>query len=125
MELTVTMAHPPRELSPNGRVHWRAKARSAQSVRRAAMVWAQTATHYARVPNFLPKSYRIVWHYKGRMPDDDNVVARCKAALDGCCDVFNIDDRLLKLRGVEKVHALHQPLCGYVELIFDDEKGSA
>ena len=120
MELIVTMLQPPSELSPNGRVHWRVKAKLARSVRYRARVWAQQATHDARVSNFLPVSYRIVWHYKGRMPDDDNVVARCKAALDGCCDVFNIDDRLLKLRGVEKVHALHEPLCGYVDIIFDN-----
>lgn len=53
---------------------------------------------------FVPRGYRIIWPYKTRtwMPDVDNVVARCKSVLDGCAMAFNINDRDLELRGVQR-----------------------
>lgn len=38
------------------------------------------------------------------MPDADNVLARCKAFLDGVCDALGVDDGSLDCLGVRRVH---------------------
>ena len=76
---------------------------------------------------FVPLGYRIVWPYKSVMPDADNVVARMKNVMDGICLAFNIDDRYLELRGVQRVKATKENALElnakrvYIE--FDDMKG--
>lgn len=54
--------------------------------------------------SFTPTAYKIIWPYKGTMPDADNVVARMKHILDGCAMAFDINDRDLDLLGVERIH---------------------
>ena len=49
-----------------------------------------------------PTIYRIVWNHWGTtQPDDDNVVARIKSYKDGICDALQINDKTLRLRGVD------------------------
>lgn len=55
-----------------------------------------------------PTTYRIVWNHYGHVqPDDDNVVARIKSYKDGVCDLLGINDKNLRLRGVDFVSTAH------------------
>jgi hypothetical protein len=49
-----------------------------------------------------PTTYRIIWNHWGtQQPDDDNVVARIKSYKDGICELIGINDKNLRLRGVD------------------------
>ena len=86
----VVFPWPPRELNPNGRAHWAAKARSAKAYRHACWALAKEAKLVApQGPihvwlDFIPPSRR---HH-----DVDNCVAAIKAGLDGLADALGVND---------------------------------
>lgn len=117
--LTVFLPHPPRELRPNGRVHWAAKARAVKNAR----MLARCVTLAQRSPSglgFVPRRYTLVWFFKGIAPDADNCLASCKAYLDGCCDALGIDDRGLECAGITRVHS--KLYAGNLRLSFGGEE---
>lgn len=118
----VDLPHPPRELRPNGRVHWAAKARAVRHARAAAMQMALARMLRLHLERFLPGSYTLHWYYKGIAPDADNCLASCKAYLDGCCDAFGVDDRQLECMGIHRVYS--KEFAGYVSLVFSREEGA-
>lgn len=81
-----------RGLSPNHRVHWAAKAKAKKSLR-AAWAWEATKQGARRMEagklavslTFVPPDRRA--------RDMDNMLASCKAGLDGLADVLGVDDR--------------------------------
>lgn len=87
----VALPWPPRELSPNARPHWAAKARAVKQYRQAC-AWAckaagLTAPAVERIHlwvDFYPPSRRKI--------DDDNLIASFKAGRDGIADALGIDD---------------------------------
>lgn len=92
MALSVTLPWPPKELSPNARVHWAALARAKRAYRHACAMQAlaqgacrvqATRLHLSLV--FYPPSRRAF--------DLDNALARMKSGLDGLADVLGVDDR--------------------------------
>lgn len=92
MDLTVTLPWPPKELSPNARLHWAALARAKRAYRHACALQAMAqgvrrvqATKLHLSLNFYPPSRRAF--------DLDNALARMKAGLDGLADVLGVDDR--------------------------------
>lgn len=117
----VDLPHPPRELRPNGRVHWAAKARVVHHARTLARQMALARMLRLGLERFLPSSYSLIWYYKGIAPDADNCLASCKAYFDGCCDTFGVDDRNLECAGIHRVH--DKDLSGYVCLVFSREEG--
>lgn len=119
--LSVCLPHPVRELRPNGRAHWAAKARAVRAARTLARQMALAQVLRLRQERFLPRCYALVWYYKGIAPDADNCLACCKAYLDGCCDTFGADDRSLECAGIHRVH--DKELAGYVRLVFQGEEG--
>ncbi|MBT9449977.1 hypothetical protein ICN84_07805 [Akkermansia glycaniphila] len=126
--LTITLPHSPRVLSPNARVPLTmrgavvANKRKVAAKRRARhMAWAMTIKELQGRKHFAPSLYVVRWYYKGVAPDDDNVLARCKAYKDGACSAMGIDDRGLSCRGIELIHDLRR--AGQVEIVF--EKGGA
>jgi len=118
------LPHPPRELRPNGRVHWAAKARAVKSARACAKSMAFARMLRLGYGCFLPSRYQLVWYYKGLAPDADNCLASCKAYLDGCCDAFGVDDRSLECAGIHRVHSLEVGVGGHVDLVFSREEGA-
>ena len=89
----LTLPWPPAALSPNSRGHWRARHKAAKSSRELA--WAATINAGWVVPSsdrvhlwidFYPPTKRL--------PDDDNMLARCKGYRDGIADALGVDDRL-------------------------------
>lgn len=88
----VTLPWPPKELSPNARVHWAvlAKAKRAYRAECASQARIQGVAqakvqklHLALV--FYPPTRRLF--------DLDNALARMKSGLDGLADVLGVDDR--------------------------------
>ena len=94
----------------------RAKREARGRARIVALAGMQRAGAQRGV--FEPVRYRITWVYKGTRPDQDNVVAACKAYLDGCSDAFAVDDRAWTLEPVELVHdKVH---AGWLVIAFSD-----
>ena len=85
---------PPKELSPNARVHWAVKSGAAKRQRRDACIAVKLAGWNAAA---LPEGRLHLWidFYPPtrRLPDDDNMLSRMKPARDGIADALGIDDR--------------------------------
>lgn len=96
--IVVDLPYPHKLLWPNGRAHWAAKAVQVKRHRQ----WADTATLEAiggrliALDAFQPIPVAITVRPKptGREPDRDNVVAACKAYLDGIAQRLHLDDRM-------------------------------
>jgi len=112
--IAICLRHPAKELRPNGRAHWAARARAARRARFRAYV-AMLAQR-RRFGALAPQVYVVTWFYKGRRPDADNCLAGCKAYLDGCCDALGLDDCVLECAGICRVHDLVR--AGQVEICF-------
>jgi crossover junction endodeoxyribonuclease RusA len=98
---------PPRALSPNARIHWAPKAKAAAKFRSAARLAtfaAMSQAERSRVATATTIGYRIRVSWEPRrvgLRDEDNVLASCKAAIDGIADALGIDDRILRIRGID------------------------
>ncbi|WP_148237971.1 endodeoxyribonuclease RusA [Alicycliphilus denitrificans] len=100
----VMLPWPPKELSPNARIHWSKLAR-AKKAYRAACAWTATEQGAQRVAadklhlslEFYPPNRRAF--------DLDNALARMKSGLDGLADVLGVDDRhwSLSIARVEEI----------------------
>lgn len=94
--MNITLSWPPRILSPNGRGHWRAIAAAKKVAKNEA--WALTAASGATAPAKGPIPIAITFHPKTRnRPDVDNLIASCKAALDGIALALGCDDSRFQL----------------------------
>lgn len=95
MTLTITLPIPPKELSPNARPHFQAKAKKVKQYRNRAMleVLAQVPGGYK--PMFKRAEVHIDWFTEtARRMDGDNALACLKSAFDGVTDSgFLSDDR--------------------------------
>lgn len=98
--MTIILPVPPRRISPNGRGHWRPKARLNKLARHRAKLLALEALgreFHARglaVPPFA--GYSLAHFFPtAQARDDDNADAACKAYRDGIADALGIDDRQL------------------------------
>lgn len=89
--IELTLPWPPRELSPNARVHWRVRHKHSKAYRQLCGVLA--IQHKRNLPEgrlhfvviFCPPDRR---HY-----DDDNLLARFKAGRDGIADGLGVNDK--------------------------------
>jgi crossover junction endodeoxyribonuclease RusA len=105
---------PPREVSPNARVHWRVKARATRGFREAA-AWATLDAVYGEgvtdelFRNGVVMDAEIRWGRGRKRIDDDNAWASLKAARDGIAAVLHENDarmtcgRLTQTRGDGRV----------------------
>lgn len=95
--VTIPMV-PPRELSPNRRVHWRVRNDAVQTMRMAAK-GATTVALDGAPANLYGDAFdldmQVFWPKRRKRMDVDNVVASCKACIDGIADALGIDDRHL------------------------------
>ena len=90
----VVLSWPPKELSPNARVHWSKKAKAAKKQRSDAHLIA-LAAGWNRL-QFPPGRLHLWIDFyppTRRWPDDDNMLARLKPARDGIADALGIDDK--------------------------------
>ena len=94
---TVYLPWPPKDLSPNARKHWAAKAKAAKSYR--ATCWALAKEAGLSVDwdgavhlwiTFTPPSLRAY--------DDDNLIAAFKSGRDGLADALGINDKRFRVQ---------------------------
>ncbi len=87
----IVLPWPPTELSPNARMHW-ARLAKAKKAYRAACAWQAKAQ--GAKPVAADRLHLTLTFYAPtrRAFDLDNALARCKAGLDGLCDVLGVDD---------------------------------
>lgn len=89
--IELVLGWPPKELSPNARLHWAQLARAKKKYREAC--WATTLEQQ---PGPVPSGQLVLelefFPPNRRTHDRDNLTARMKAGLDGMADALKIDD---------------------------------
>ena len=92
--ITIELPWPDKRLSPNSRVHRRAKAEAIKEARHIGKINALTST--SAPPNFmLFRDQKITYTFcppTKHKRDDDNFKAMMKSFRDGVADAYNIDD---------------------------------
>jgi crossover junction endodeoxyribonuclease RusA len=96
--ISIDLPWPPRELHPNARVHWGARARAAKKSR-ALSGFALLASGIRRNDPDIPEALKVtaVFFPPSRRGDEDNMLASCKAYLDGIADALGVDDSGFKI----------------------------
>lgn len=96
MNKTLTLPWSPVGLSPNARLHWSKKAKLTKLYRhdcgwqaKAQGVRTTQAKKMAVHLTFVPPDRRAY--------DEDNLVSRSKALLDGLADALGVNDKCFKL----------------------------
>ena len=125
--MIITLPWPDRRLSPNARLHWRAKVGPKQAARIAAQHATVAAKGFYSVRKALdgtegpiPITVRF-YPPDRRHRDDDNMIGSLKHARDGIAEVLRVDDRRFR------PHYFFEDACkpGRVEVEFPGEKYSA
>lgn len=88
---TLTLPWPPKELSPNARVHWSAKAKKAKAYRAACFLLTRQAGIKAPAGRAVLVLEFVAPDRRAR--DDDNLVSAFKAGRDGIAEALGVDDR--------------------------------
>lgn len=93
----IRLPWPPRELSPNARVHWSKRSKAAAAYR-SECGWIVRAA-IAKAPDFKPPDSERIALWIDFFPpdrrhrDDDNLLAAFKAGRDGIADALGINDK--------------------------------
>lgn len=88
--MSLLLPWPPKELSPNARVHWSVRAKAAKKYRHDCYILAKAAKlkmpegHALFSMTFRPPD--------NRRRDDDNMVAAFKSGRDGVAQALGADD---------------------------------
>ena len=90
--MQIELPWPPKELSPNARIHWAALARAKKAYRHACAVSARSQGLGRINAEKLHLSLTFFAPTR-RAYDLDNALARMKAGLDGLADVLGVDDK--------------------------------
>jgi crossover junction endodeoxyribonuclease RusA len=89
--MTFTLPWPPKELSPNARLHW-ARLSKAKRQYREACAWTVKSQGGERMNADVLHLTLTFYAPTRRAFDLDNALARMKAGLDGLADVLGVDD---------------------------------
>jgi len=92
MTNTVRLPWPPKELSPNAKLHWAKKAKFTKSYRHTAWALSLEAKLRASKEGLIEMDITFYPPDK-RHRDYDNMVASIKAGLDGLADALQVNDR--------------------------------
>lgn len=85
---------PDKDMSPNARIHWARKAKAVKIARAFAFFKTKEAEwHKMELPEGRLHIWIDFYPPTKRMPDDDNMLSRCKAYRDGIADALKIDDK--------------------------------
>lgn len=92
----IVFGWPPKDLSPNARVHWSRKAKAAKAYRLAC--WAMAKQAGAKVAGDGPITVEMEFCPPDRRPRDlDNMIASSKALLDGLALALGVNDKRFRL----------------------------
>ena len=87
---------PPKELSPNARVHWAVKSKHAKKLKQTC--WAIAVESGVKLdPESMVDLYITFRPSSRRRQDMDNMLARAKYALDGVALALGVDDSKFRL----------------------------
>lgn len=89
--MLIVLPWPPKELSPNSRLHW-SKLAKAKSTYREACHWQAIEQGARKMSGKLHLSIEFVPPNR-RGFDLDNLLARMKSGLDGLAGALGVDDR--------------------------------
>ena len=89
--MILTMPWPPKELSPNARLHWAQLARAKKKYREAC-AWTALSQGARKLDDSQLKVSLTFYPPTRRAIDLDNCLARFKAGIDGLVDVLGVDD---------------------------------
>lgn len=93
--ISLILPWPDPKLSPNARIHYREKAAHVKSARRIGFFLAKEQPQIDL--SVGPLLLRLIFRPpSGRRRDADNLLASCKAYLDGIFDALCIDDCRVK-----------------------------
>ena len=99
--LVIDLPWPPRELSPNARVHWAKKSTVARRYRRICWSLTLQAMNTAGMTGSSisgPVNFGLEFYPPSRRRmDDDNLVASFKAGRDGISDALQLADSNFRL----------------------------
>jgi crossover junction endodeoxyribonuclease RusA len=121
MDVFVPM-EPDKNLGPNSRMHWRAKAGLIADSRAAAKYATINALHLAGL--VFPKeraiqiSASIHWGKGRKRMDYDNSLSILKSYLDGLAEALDVDDKHFDIRTVEQVQKA--PVPGVVFSLYSE-----
>lgn len=90
--IELTLPWPPKELSPNARLHWSKVAR-AKKAHKEACAWTAMEQGLRKVAAQKLHLSLVFYPPTRRAFDLDNLLARCKAMLDGLAGVMQVDDK--------------------------------
>jgi len=110
--LRLWISIPPRELSPNARVHWAAKARAVKAYRQEAHLSALAAMGRDKKGFPWPGAILVAeFHFlTKRKRDRDNLAASLKPALDSFADAGIVkDDNTIRIAGILVVVGSRRP----------------
>jgi crossover junction endodeoxyribonuclease RusA len=101
--LRIDLGWPAHELSPNARVHPMVLHRFKKAAKNEAGWATKIALPFHWAPQGETVAVHIIAHPKpdGPHPDADNLIASCKAHLDGIAAVLGINDRMFQAPTVE------------------------
>ena len=91
MPNSIDLPFPPKELSPNARLHWAAKARAKKAYREDCFYTAKLQK-VGPMRNELLKVHIVFFPPDKRKRDWDNMLAAAKSGLDGLADAIKVDD---------------------------------
>lgn len=90
--MQIELPWPPKELSPNARIHWAKLAKAKKAYRHECAVSARSQGLGRMDAKKLHLSLTFFAPTR-RAYDLDNALARMKAGLDGLADVLGVDDK--------------------------------
>ena len=91
--MIVDLPWPPKELSPNARVHWSKRSKAAKAYRTSCSLLVQQAK--IAKPETAGRLHLWLTFFPPdrRHRDDDNMIAAFKSGRDGIADALGIDDK--------------------------------
>lgn len=90
-DVTFVMPWPPAVLGPNARHHWRVVAKAKKSLR--ATAYAEAMRQGAAQMHGKLSAHFVFYPPTRRHYDQDNLLSRSKALIDGLADAIRVDDR--------------------------------
>ena len=91
--MTADLPWPPKELSPNSRVHWSKRSKAAKEYRAMCGLLVQQAKIEKPETEGRLHLWLTFFPPDRRHRDDDNMIAAFKSGRDGIADALGIDDK--------------------------------
>jgi crossover junction endodeoxyribonuclease RusA len=109
--MSINLPWPPKQLSPNSRIHWGEKSKIAKKYRHDCYLLCKAANLAAPETDGKLVLWMTFFPPDKRARDDDNLVASFKNGRDGIADALGIDDKRFICRPF-----VHTETGGYVRI---------